>query len=373
MSSTYINQIDPGLAPRERDRLVCQWAGPYFRGASNFLYEAIRYNRASFGGTLSAARWKTDSTFFVVPEFGTGSYAITQNNIFTVAPLAITISGWMKPITLPIGGTAIMGTTVSGPAGIRLVFALNTLALFLDGVSTSYTDAGLPALLTDGEWHHFAGTKDAAGAAYLFLDGVQVATSSGNTLTWPAQPVVLAGDNINGVPTPLFNGRLYDVRIYSRELEQDEITNLANPVLSQRLFRVAGTPVIPPTPVPIPPTPLLNQPPYYRTVVKGQTYADETSPIIFEQQYGEPWYTVDDATEIKAILTKGSGQYGVPPVTIEKDVLFATIANPSLWFSLSASETAAMTDGEWSGEIVGYEAGGSIVEVYRKFTLFVRD
>lgn len=370
----YINQINPSVDPRARDRLVRQWAGPYFRGSANFLYEATRFDRASFAGTLSAARWKTDPTFFVVPQFGTGSYAISNTNVFASSPSAITVSGWLKPITLPVSGTAILGTTQSGPArGLRLYYALNSLVFILDGVVTAYTDVGLPALLLDGEWHHFAATMDAAGAAYVFLDGQQVATSSGNTLTWPQQPIVLAGDNINGTPTPLYNGRLFDVRIYSRELEADEIIGLANPVISQRLFKVAGIPVVPPTPVPLPPYPRLGQPPYYRSVVKGQSYTYDTSPLIFEQLYGEPWTTADGATEIKAILTKGTGQYGQTPITIEKDVLFATIVEPSMWFSLTAEETEGMIDGEWTGEIVGYEAGGSIAEVYRKFTLFVRD
>lgn len=361
--STPLAFIDPDAAPRARDRLLCQWAGPFFRGACDFLYEPVKGNRATWGGTAAAARWRPDGQFFLVPEFGTGSYALARNSGSEQALTDITVSGWLNRNT--VGSSVILGT-ILGPAQVRLSHILGTLRIDFDGGTTSFG----PVVLTVGQWYHFAATCDSAGNAALYLDGVQVASNTGQTFTYPlTQPPALGGDNNNGVPSGSFNGRLFDVRLYARALFADEIRDTANAIISQRLFSRPAQQAIPPVPTLPPPNPLLGEPPFFRTVVSDQSYTYVTSPLVFEQLYNERWDIVASANPLTAEITKNvAGTL----VTISKTAIYGNVVPnvPAIWFDLTAAETAGMALGEWKGELIGVSSG--TVEVFRKFSLLVR-
>lgn len=358
-------KIDPAAAPRAVDRLLSQWGGPFFRGACDFMYDPVRGNRATFRGPSSLSGWTTDPQFFVVPEFLTGAFAVASNAGTTIAPTEITVAGWMNAITFPL--TSFIFGSRSGLNIVELGHStLGGLFFLVNNGNTQFMPGGG---FVAGQWYHFAGTFSGGDVA-LYLDGVPVSSSSGLTMVYPLnQPPALAGRNVNGTPSAGFNGRLFDVRLYSRALFPEEILTLANPVASQRIFARSVTPITPPGPTPPPPNPELGLPPFFRTVVTDQSYTYATSPLVFEQLYNERWDIVANANPLTAELTKNiAGTL----VTISKTAIFGNVAAgvPAIWFDLTAAETAGMALGEWKGELIGSFAG--TVEVFRKFALFVR-
>ncbi|MBN2593732.1 MAG: hypothetical protein JXA81_09515, partial [Sedimentisphaerales bacterium] len=71
-------------------------------------------------------------------------------------------------------------------------------------------------VLTEGEWHHVAGTWDGQ-TQRLYLDGVEIASQTpGGALG------TTSGVRLSNTPEPL-NGMLDDARIYNRALTQEEI------------------------------------------------------------------------------------------------------------------------------------------------------
>lgn len=237
--------IDPSSAPRARDHLLCQWCGPYFRGACDFLYEPIRGNRATWGGMASAARWRPDGQFYLVPEFLNGSYALARNAGTTIAPTELTVTGWLNAKTLPIGGSIIFGTQ-SGVNRVHLGYSTISGLFF----QTNNGSIGSAVPLVVNRWYHFAGSF-CDGDLYVYLDGVLVNNTVGGlaTMVYPLdQPPALAGRNVDGVATGFFDGRLFDVRLYNRCLLDDEVLALANPVASQRLFTRTVVTIPPPVP-----------------------------------------------------------------------------------------------------------------------------
>jgi hypothetical protein len=126
----------------------------------------------------------------------------------------------------------------------------------LKGTSTANLQS--TSNVTDGNWHHYAGTWDGTtGIRSVYIDGVLTAnltndlgtmTTAGNyRLLLGGIDTVGTGDaNING---PFFNGQLYDVRIYNYALSQAQVQALAgvtptvstNAYLSSLTVSPAGT------------------------------------------------------------------------------------------------------------------------------------
>ncbi len=126
----------------------------------------------------------------------------------------------------------------------------------LKGTSTANLQS--TSNVTDGNWHHYAGTWDGTtGIRSVYVDGVLTAslmsdlgtmTTAGNyRLLLGGRDTVGTGDaNING---PFFNGQLYDVRIYNYALSQSQVQTLAgvtptvstNAYLSSLIVSPAGT------------------------------------------------------------------------------------------------------------------------------------
>jgi hypothetical protein len=357
------SRLDPFSA--QRVGLVHAWANPVFAGANGFLYEPVHYNRANFFGP--AVQWRPDPQFGLVAVFALANYALAENPGALFPLSEITVCGWVNATSLPAGGTTILGLsdiTVGG--NIQLGFALGTLFCNIGATAAALVS---PVL---GQWHNFAGTCDATGLVSVYFDGALVGTQSGGGVVFPMSIApALGGTNADGSVIAQFDGRLYDVRIYDRALRADEIRNVADSELSKTLFTPGFVPAPPIPPIPPPVNPLLGQPPFYRAIIRGESYTSaETSPLIFEQLYNERWETVSVSNPLIARLSKSIA--GVTTV-IDRDAIFGTIAGaPALWFEMPATVTAAMELGEWKGELRGASNTGAITEVFRKFALFVR-
>jgi hypothetical protein len=96
----------------------------------------------------------------------------------------------------------------------------------------------------DGNWHQYAGTySDSTGVRSLYLDGVLVATQSGQGPYRPnrASHVMIGGkDNGTGfAPGNYYTGTIYDVRIYNYAFSQAQLGATVpglTPSFTSRLF-----------------------------------------------------------------------------------------------------------------------------------------
>lgn len=92
----------------------------------------------------------------------------------------------------------------------------------LSGGTVHYLDS--PAL-TQGVWHHAAGTWDGT-TKRLYIDGVEV-SSVASTSSYDNHELLLGADQNGGTTALYWAGTLDDLRIYDRALSADEIAALA--------------------------------------------------------------------------------------------------------------------------------------------------
>jgi hypothetical protein len=196
-----------------------------------------------------------------------GSYAVgitnslnTDSNYQATFDLTLskkmTVAFWAK-YAAPAGGSPFVA---KNGASVGWQFQSDTTTtnpeFTLKGTSTANLQS--TSNVTDGNWHHYAGTWDGTtGVRSVYVDGVLTAsltndlgtmTTAGNyRLLLGGIDTVGTGDaNING---PFFNGQLYDVRIYNYALSQAQVQALAgvtptvstNAYLSSLTVSPAGT------------------------------------------------------------------------------------------------------------------------------------
>ncbi len=120
----------------------------------------------------------------------------------------------------------LMLSPINSNGGAKLRFRLKA------GGSTSTLVAG-SGNLVNGQWIHVAATYDGA-AMRVFVNGAEVGSvpKSGAINTNPAIPLWIAGNPPSPTIRP-FDGKIDDVRIYSRALSLTEIQQLATPVANE--------------------------------------------------------------------------------------------------------------------------------------------
>ncbi|HZE83134.1 MAG TPA: LamG domain-containing protein, partial [Puia sp.] len=193
---------------------------------------------SGYNGTLTATSPGTN-------RFGTGNSATTF--------LAGTSSGTLPAaLVLALSGDFTLGywfkTTVSAPTAAQWYSGVSLVDAEVCGVTndwgTAMIDGGklcmgignpditiksTAATYNDGLWHFVTATRNqAAGTIILYVDGSQVASSSGaNTSVLNAPTLIGLGRNpcvVSGV----FSGSLDDVVAYNRVLTGAEVANLYN-------------------------------------------------------------------------------------------------------------------------------------------------
>jgi len=103
---------------------------------------------------------------------------------------------------------------------------------FYATIGGSFSHIYVSDVLTEGQWHHVAGTWDGT-TQILYLDGVEVARLTPSGVLTAGTMVRLSSPD--GEP---LNGMLDDARIYNRALSQDEIQSL----MSTEPLTSAGSP-----------------------------------------------------------------------------------------------------------------------------------
>jgi putative heme-binding domain-containing protein len=229
-SETAVAQFDvssPAFVP-EGLELAGHW--PMDDGEGRLARDISGHGRH---GRVLEAEWKRLPDGRVTLAFeGRGGHVDTGN--WDIESPEFSITAWIRPETFPPGNAdqRVVAKATGEAEGdhywmlstfragdIRLRFRLKTGGVTSTLVSLS---GNLPA----GEWSHVAATYDGQ-AKRLYLDGTLVGTMArtGEPDRHPGVPVWL-GANPRTQPPRTFPGRLRDVRIYRRALEDSELRDL---------------------------------------------------------------------------------------------------------------------------------------------------
>lgn len=160
---------------------------------------------------------------------GTDDFVTTGNEFSTLLTGAFSVSVWFRS---DIVGTLqdLLGneTGVSGNQGMSILWNTTNEVRFQvndGGGNHDFTDT--PALLAN-TWYHLTGTIDATNGISLYING---ALSQNKALTSTVdyhvsgQPFVF-GKSEATATTREWDGRIFDLRLYSKELSADEVAHI---------------------------------------------------------------------------------------------------------------------------------------------------
>ena len=187
-------------------------------GAGSTFADASGNNNA---GTLTGATWAAGKTGTALSFNGTSAYATVPDAGLLDLTNAMTLEAWVYPITLGAGWRTIV--LKEQPGQLTYAMYANTDANAPSGdISTSAGDAAVAgaAQLPLNTWTHLAATYDSANLR-IYVNGTLIGSraATGAILT-SANPLRIGGNLIWG---EYFNGRVDDLRIYSRSLSVTEI------------------------------------------------------------------------------------------------------------------------------------------------------
>ncbi|HLI92475.1 MAG TPA: LamG-like jellyroll fold domain-containing protein [Puia sp.] len=116
------------------------------------------------------------------------------------------------------GGTSDWGTALIN--GGSVAFGIGNPDITVISPGTTYND---------GNWHFVVATRaESAGTITLYIDGAQVATTSGTATTARTAPSIIGLGRNNCVATGVYTGSLDDAIAYARVLSSTEVSNLYN-------------------------------------------------------------------------------------------------------------------------------------------------
>ncbi|MEA3287347.1 MAG: FG-GAP-like repeat-containing protein, partial [Candidatus Marinimicrobia bacterium] len=149
-----------------------------------------------------------------------------------------TVSGWFKTWSKPAAGSVYLISKYQEPLYDQWYSAIDSDGYLQSGfgegtnqTNTMSWDATTTAQsnYTDFEWHFFTQTLDWGNLARLYVDGVlRDSAAASPTGDFNSTQALLFGARWDGTPAAadLFNGTLDDIRLYNRQLSQDEISTL---------------------------------------------------------------------------------------------------------------------------------------------------
>jgi signal peptidase I len=145
-------------------------------------------------------------------------------------PLAASLEAWVKTTTTAGGmvlGRASVQSGNGGNTGHVLYLTNSGTVVFGVNGTLGKTVATSPLAYNDGAWHHLVGTVSAI-AIVLYIDGVQVASTTGSFLSVSGNTFWRAGNaNLNGWPSRPTNdaltGSIDEVAVYSSTLSAGRV------------------------------------------------------------------------------------------------------------------------------------------------------
>jgi hypothetical protein len=191
-----------------------------------------------YNGTLTATTNATNR--FGAGNSATGFTAGTSTGTFPAALVTamqddFSIGYWFNTtMTAPsssqwFGGAALVDAEVCGATSDWGTALINGGAVAFGIGNPDLTITSPLAGYNDGNWHFVTATRaEAAGTITLYIDGTQVATTSGtSTASRTAPPLIGLGRNPCAA-TGVYTGSLDDMIAYSRTLSATEVSNLYN-------------------------------------------------------------------------------------------------------------------------------------------------
>jgi hypothetical protein len=105
------------------------------------------------------------------------------------------------------------------------VSATGKISFYVYGGGAQQFDFSGTTSINDGLWHHVAGVRDAAGSAFIYVDGVLNGSVTGTTVRNldPSIHIGIGADIRDSIK--YFRGSIDEVRVYSRALAQTEIAD----------------------------------------------------------------------------------------------------------------------------------------------------
>lgn len=202
---------------------------PMDGGQSNHVHDAATMNV----GTITGASWDANSRYgeSCLSFDGVDDYVVIDDSTDLDGFDAITVTCWANfssGVSGEVlvakeddgGGTDCWGLRTDGSGNMRGYIRTN---------DTAWNEVRLEVDVGPGSWHHWALTwSKQSGIIHLYRDGVLLGTNTTANLalaetTAPVKFGVRDASTVN----QLFNGRLDDVRIYTRKLSSPEIQVMA--------------------------------------------------------------------------------------------------------------------------------------------------
>lgn len=188
-----------------------------------------------YDGTLT-------STTATTSRFGTANNAIAftagtstgtlPQGLVTAMQDDFTIAYWFQTtMTAPTstqwyGGSAMVDAEVCGGASDFGTALINGGQVAM-GIGNPDITIVSPGSYNDGNWHFVTGTRqETAGVITLYVDGVQVATTTGTATTARTAPTLIGLGRNDCVATGVYTGNLDDIIAYGRALSSTEVSNL---------------------------------------------------------------------------------------------------------------------------------------------------
>jgi hypothetical protein len=174
-------------------------------------------------GTTNATSWTTAGRSGSALVFNGGSSWVTVPDSASLdLRTALTIEAWVYPTAAPASWRTIVAKESGGGVVYYLHASSDSANAPATGVTVPsgeqilYGSARLPA----NTWTHLAATYDGA-AQRLYVNGNQVSTRAQTGLVSVSNGVLRLGGN--GAFGEYFQGRIDEVRLYSRALTVDQI------------------------------------------------------------------------------------------------------------------------------------------------------
>ncbi len=172
---------------------------------------------------------------------GLGGAGYVQVNTMYGNPANVTLAAWVNLTVADTTGSDVI--SLGDNFVLRVDETARLVGVFKNSVSGTFTPTDYAVTLAGTGWHHVAYSfNDALNIATLYLDGVQVAsTSTAASIAYNEGTATHIGRHGNGQTAFDFTGRIDDARIYNRALTAAEIATLAVDQLSYATDSVAIT------------------------------------------------------------------------------------------------------------------------------------
>lgn len=134
-------------------------------------------------------------------KYLSGTWAGTSN---------FTVSGWFNAQAIPASSVAMIFSAGTGAATAFQVY-ITTAGILTVYSSAAYTTS---TTITTGTWYFFQVVYQSSGTCHVYLNGTQVTTFSGTTLS-PIPTIFNVGVYTHTAATGAFRGYIDDLRIYN--------------------------------------------------------------------------------------------------------------------------------------------------------------